>query len=75
MYDSSISDTACGFVAAITRKRLTEEKKLNQGLERFTNLQQKHVHEKEALVNRRKDQNISVDQGFKDADRKVLLTT
>lgn len=60
---------------AITRKRLTEEKKLNQGLERFTNLQQKHVHEKEAIVNKRKDQNISTEQNFKDVDRKVQLTT
>ena len=62
-------------LAAITRKRLAEEKKLNQGLERFTNLQQRHVHEKETESNKRKDQNITTDQGFKDADRKVQLTT
>ena len=36
-------------VVAITRKRLAEEKKLNQGLERFTNLQKQHVHHKEEV--------------------------
>lgn len=34
---------------AITRKRLAEEKKLNQGLERFTDLQKQHVHKKEEV--------------------------
>ena len=68
-------DTMSVHFSAITRKRLAEEKKLNQGLERFTALQQKHVHEKEQLVNQRKDQNVNTEQSFKDQDRKVQLTT
>ena len=37
------------FISAITRKRMAEEKKLNQGLERFTDLKNEYLHKKEEV--------------------------
>lgn len=38
----------CNFTA-INKKRLEEEKKLNQGLEKYTVIQREHIHRKEEV--------------------------
>ena len=37
------------FGLAVAKKRLNEEKKLNEGLSKYTTLQQQHVHQKEEV--------------------------
>jgi hypothetical protein len=37
------------FFLAINKKRLEEEKKLNQGMEKYTVIQREHIHRKEEV--------------------------
>ncbi|ELU18781.1 hypothetical protein CAPTEDRAFT_229333 [Capitella teleta] len=61
--------------SSITRKRLAEEKKLNQGLEKYTRLQNVHTHKKEEITRARLENNVTTEQAHKDQGRKVQLTT
>lgn len=58
---------------AITRKRLAEEKKFNQGMEKYTNLQRNHIHTKEELTKQRTEKLVTFEQQVKDRDRKAEL--
>ncbi|GFN96332.1 myosin-11-like [Plakobranchus ocellatus] len=58
---------------AVNKKRLSEEKKLNQSLERFTKMSQDHVHDREEKTKERAHAKISDSQGWKSADRKQYL--
>merc|ERR1711976_640329 len=60
---------------AITRKRLAEDKKLDQGLEKYTRLQRMHTVRKEELTKQRLEHNVASEQMHKDQARKVQLTT
>ncbi|XP_013420487.1 myosin-11 [Lingula anatina] len=61
------------FEQAIAKKRFLEDRKFNQGMEKYTNLQRDHVHQKEELTKQRTEKSISFDNSLKDKGRKVEL--
>ncbi|CAD5112862.1 DgyrCDS2074 [Dimorphilus gyrociliatus] len=63
------------FEMAINRKKLSEEKKLNQGLEKYTKFQREYVHQKENTNRQRIQQTINMDQQKNACQRKMLNTS
>ncbi|KAK3760560.1 hypothetical protein RRG08_022843 [Elysia crispata] len=58
---------------AVNKKRIAEEKKLNQSLERFTKMSQDHVHDREENSKQRSRQSQAQDLAHKDLSRKMEL--
>ncbi|XP_048761242.1 trichohyalin-like isoform X2 [Ostrea edulis] len=70
----TVRHTLRDFENAINKKRMAEEKKLSQGLEKYTVLRRDHVHKKEDLTKSRTQNNVHANQTFKDQDRKTQLS-
>ena len=66
----AVRHTLRDFENAINKKRLEEEKKLNQGMEKYTVIQREHIHRKEESTKDRLQHSINFDQGSKSAGRK-----
>ncbi|RUS79894.1 hypothetical protein EGW08_012332 [Elysia chlorotica] len=58
---------------AVNKKRIAEEKKLNQSLERFTKMSQDHVHDREENSKQRSRHSQAQDLAHKDLSRKMEL--
>lgn len=58
---------------AVNKKRIAEEKKLNQSLERFTKMSQDHVHDREENSKQRSRQSQAQALAHKDLSRKMDL--
>ncbi|KAK7489125.1 hypothetical protein BaRGS_00019639 [Batillaria attramentaria] len=69
----AVRHTLRDFGTAINKKRMAEDKKLNQSLERFTDMQREHVHKKHEMGAQRTHQNVLNDQHDKAQGRKVDL--
>lgn len=69
----SVRQTLRDFENAITKKRMTEEKKLNVGLQKYTVLRRDYVHQKHDLTKSRILANIMFEHGYKDSDRKSAM--
>lgn len=69
----AVRHTLRDFENAINKKRMAEEKKLSQGLEKYTVLRRDHIHKKEELIKTRTQNNVHAYQSFKDQDRKNQL--
>ncbi|CAC5398617.1 unnamed protein product [Mytilus coruscus] len=70
----AVRHTMRDFENAINKKRLEEEKKLNQGLEKYTVIQREHIHRKEESTKERLQQTLNFEQGSKSVGRKNELT-
>ncbi|KAK2189689.1 hypothetical protein NP493_99g01034 [Ridgeia piscesae] len=71
----AVRKTLRDFENAIMRKRLTLEKKFNEGLEKYTKLTKDHLHKKDDITKQRIEANMSADQAHKAMGRKVQLVT
>lgn len=60
---------------AIQRKRMTEDKKSKQELDKYEVMRREHTHKKEDLSKQRLENSQSSNQNGKDLGRKVQLTT
>ncbi|KAK3090170.1 hypothetical protein FSP39_009693 [Pinctada imbricata] len=71
----AVRHTLRDFENTINKKRMLEEKKLNQGLEKYTVLRRDYVHKKEESTKSRIQHSINTDHSAKDTDRKIRLET
>ncbi|XP_076454230.1 uncharacterized protein LOC143289165 [Babylonia areolata] len=69
----AVRHTLRDFGNVINKKRMSEEKKLNQSLERFSDMKREHVHKKHELTRKRAEKNIASARDHKQEDRKTLL--
>ncbi|XP_076458862.1 uncharacterized protein LOC143292457 isoform X1 [Babylonia areolata] len=69
----AVRHTLRDFGTAINKKRMAEDKKLNQSLERFTDMQREHTHKKHELTRQRAEKVIASLQDSKQQDRKTVL--
>ncbi|XP_071130925.1 uncharacterized protein LOC143044628 isoform X2 [Mytilus galloprovincialis] len=69
----AVRHTMRDFENAINKKRLEEEKKLNQGLEKYTVIQREHIHRKEELCRKRGEKNAITTRESKRQCRKIFL--
>ncbi|KAL8619183.1 hypothetical protein ACOMHN_049965 [Nucella lapillus] len=69
----AVRHTLRDFGNVINKKRMAEEKKLNQSLERFSDMQREHVHKKHELTRKRAEKSISSARERKQEDKKTLL--
>lgn len=69
----AVRHTLRDFGTAINKKRMAEDKKLNQSLEKFTEMHREHVHKKHEQTRQRTEQILSSAREQKQQDRKQLL--
>ncbi|XP_060071550.1 trichohyalin-like [Ylistrum balloti] len=69
----AVRHTLRDFENAINKKRMQEEKKLNQGLEVYTKIRRDFVHKKEELTKQRIEKNALSDQEAKREGRKIAI--
>ncbi|KAL8564067.1 hypothetical protein ACOMHN_034544 [Nucella lapillus] len=67
----AVRHTLRDFGTAINKKRMAEDKKLNQSLERFTDMQREHTHTKHELTRKRTEKIIASSRESKQQDRKM----
>ncbi|XP_061168161.1 trichohyalin-like isoform X2 [Saccostrea echinata] len=69
----AVRHTLRDFENAINKKRMAEEKKLSQGLEKYTVLRRDHVHKKEERTKERTRKTILENQEYNQESRKAFL--
>ncbi|KAK7111931.1 trichohyalin-like isoform X2 [Littorina saxatilis] len=69
----AVRHTLRDFGTAINKKRMAEDKKLGQSMERFTDMQREHLHKKHDIGSQRTHQNVLTAQLEKAQSRKVDL--